>query len=422
MERPVHRCPCDARRAGTGPAAGHRRRPDRTPSRLGGRRRRAAAAGRCPGGPAARVRRARRGGGRHRAAPRDHPPRPGRVGRRPPGPPGRPGPPPRRGRPPGHKKDPAPAAGRIGPGEPEAAGGPATGERRVRAGPRGLAAAPGRRAGPTTTGRPPRAAGCGWRGHRERPAGTPGPGTPGPGGGRPSGPATRGSAPTPGGGSWSGGSRARAAGGAGRRPTWTPTTPRPAPPPGPPRTGCSARDSAAGARAPARRGTPPRRRPTPSGPAAGAARGRWRREGERPHPGATAPLIGAGGGGSSGSKSRAPGPRSRGFAGGAGPAAAVRHCPPGAPEWNPAGHRPSGRIAAAWAGAAPATAAVPVGPIRRATTATGLRATARVTPGAYPAGREVPAAESEAVRPTRPGTCPRWNCTTHPGTGGKNTE
>ena len=69
-----------------------------------------------------------------------------------------------------------------------------------------------------------------------------------------------------------------------------------------------------------------------------------------------------------------------------------------------------------------ATVAVLVGLIRRTTTSTGLKVTAREMPGAYPTGRKVTAAEFRAIRLTRHETCPQWNYTIHPRTGGKNTE
>lgn len=66
--------------------------------------------------------------------------------------------------------------------------------------------------------------------------------------------------------------------------------------------------------------------------------------------------------------------------------------------------------------------AILVGPIRRTTTTTGLKVTAREMPGAYPTGRKVTSAEYDAIRLTRHETCPQWNYTIHPRTGGKNTK
>lgn len=43
-------------------------------------------------------------------------------------------------------------------------------------------------------------------------------------------------------------------------------------------------------------------------------------------------------------------------------------------------------------------------------------------PGAYPTGQKVTAAAFRAIRLTRHETCPQWNYTIHPRTGGKNTE
>ena len=42
--------------------------------------------------------------------------------------------------------------------------------------------------------------------------------------------------------------------------------------------------------------------------------------------------------------------------------------------------------------------------------------------GEYPTGQKVTAAEFQAIQLTRPETCPQWNYTIHPRTGGKNTE
>ncbi len=98
------------------------------------------------------------------------------------------------------------------------------------------------------------------------------------------------------------------------------------------------------------------------------------------------------------------------------------HDPPGASQWNPIEHRRFSRIRATWAGVVLATPAVLAGLLWRTTTATGLRVTARVMPKAYPTGRKVTAAEFKAIQLTRHETCPQWNYTIHPRTGGKNTE
>ena len=153
-----------------------------------------------------------------------------------------------------------------------------------------------------------------------------------------------------------------------------------------------------------------------------AVRDWWRQKGRRPYRGATAPLIEADGGGSNGSRSRRFKLRLQEFADETGPGVTVCHDPPGASKWNPVEHRLFSRISATWAGIVLAAVAVLVGRIRRTTTATGLTVTARVMPGVYPTGRTVTAAEFKAIKLTRPETCPQWNYTIHPRTGGKNTE
>jgi hypothetical protein len=153
-----------------------------------------------------------------------------------------------------------------------------------------------------------------------------------------------------------------------------------------------------------------------------AVRDWWRQKGTRQYRGATALLIEADGGGSNGSRSRRFKFRLQQFADETGLAVTVCHYPPGASKWNPVEHKLFSQITATWAGVVLATVAVLVGLIRRTTTATGLRVTARVMPGAYPTGRKVTAAEFRVIRLTRPETCPQWNYTIHPRTGGKNTE
>lgn len=156
--------------------------------------------------------------------------------------------------------------------------------------------------------------------------------------------------------------------------------------------------------------------------AADAVRDWWRRQGRQRYPGATALMIEADGGGSNGHRSRVFKLRLQEFADETGLAVTVCHYPPGASKWNPVEHRLFSQITATWAGVVLATVAILVGLIRRTTTATGLKVTARLMPGAYPTGRKVTAAEFKAIRLTRPRTCPQWNYTIHPRTGGKNTE
>jgi hypothetical protein len=153
-----------------------------------------------------------------------------------------------------------------------------------------------------------------------------------------------------------------------------------------------------------------------------AVRDWWRQKGQRQYRGATALLIEADGGGSNGSTSRRFKFRLQEFADETGLAVTVCHYPPGASKWNPIEHRLFSQISATWAGIVLSTLAVLIGLIRRTTTATGLRVTARLMPKAYPTGQKVTAAEFRAIKLTRPETCPQWNYTIHPRTGGKNTE
>jgi hypothetical protein len=156
--------------------------------------------------------------------------------------------------------------------------------------------------------------------------------------------------------------------------------------------------------------------------AADAVRDWWRPFGKRRYRDATAMMIEADGGGSNGSRSRVFKKRLQELADETGLAVSVCHSPPGASKWNPIEHRLFSQITATWAGTVLATLAVLVGLIRRTTTATGLKVTARVMPKAYPTGRKVSAKEFRAINLTRPETCPQWNYTIHPRTAGKNTE
>jgi hypothetical protein len=153
-----------------------------------------------------------------------------------------------------------------------------------------------------------------------------------------------------------------------------------------------------------------------------AVRDWWRQKGKRLYRGATALLIEADGGGSNGSTSRRFKFRLQELADETGLAVTVCHYPPGASKWNPIEHRLFSQISATWAGIVLATVAVLIGLIRRTTTATGLKVTARLMPGTYPTGRKVTAAEFKAINLTRHETCPKWNYTIHPRTAGKNTE
>jgi hypothetical protein len=153
-----------------------------------------------------------------------------------------------------------------------------------------------------------------------------------------------------------------------------------------------------------------------------AVRDWWRRKGRRQYPDATALLIEADGGGSNGATSRRFQFRLQQWADETGLAVTVCHYPPGASKWNPVEHKLFSQITATWAGIVLATVAILGGWIRRTTTSTGLKVTARERPGESPTGRKVTAAEFNAIRLTRHETCPQWSYTIHPRTGGKNTE
>ena len=101
------------------------------------------------------------------------------------------------------------------------------------------------------------------------------------------------------------------------------------------------------------------------------------------------------------------------FADETGLAVTVCHYPPGASKWNPIEHRLS-QVRATWAGIVLATVAVLVGLIRRTTTATGLKVTARAMTKDYPTGRKVTAKDFKTINLTRPETCPQWNYTINP--------
>jgi hypothetical protein len=153
-----------------------------------------------------------------------------------------------------------------------------------------------------------------------------------------------------------------------------------------------------------------------------AVRDWWRQKGKRPYRDASALLIEADGGGSNGATSRRFQFRLQQFADETGLAVTVCHDPPGTSKWNPVEHKLFRQVTATWAGIVLATVAILVGLIRRTTTATGLKVTARVMPGEYPTGRTVTTAEFNTIRLARHETCPQWNYTIHPRTGGKNTE
>jgi hypothetical protein len=148
----------------------------------------------------------------------------------------------------------------------------------------------------------------------------------------------------------------------------------------------------------------------------------WRQQGCHQSPDATALLIEADRGGSNGSRSRRFKLRLQEFADETGLAVTVCHYPPGTSKWNPIEHRLFSQMSATWAGIVLSTLAILIGLIRRTTTETGLRVTARGMSRDDPTGRKVSATEFRAIRLTRPETCPQWNYTIQPRTGGKNTE
>jgi hypothetical protein len=149
----------------------------------------------------------------------------------------------------------------------------------------------------------------------------------------------------------------------------------------------------------------------------------WHRlHGQKHYPHAKRLLIEADSGGSNASRSRRFKKRLQDFADASGLEISVCHYPPGASKWNPIEHRLFSQISATWAGYVLATLAVLLGLIRRTTTRTGLKVTATHFTQPYPTGQRVSRAEFQAIQLTRPATCPQWNYTIRPRTGGKNTE
>ncbi|MCZ2343510.1 MAG: ISAzo13 family transposase, partial [Bacteroidales bacterium] len=148
----------------------------------------------------------------------------------------------------------------------------------------------------------------------------------------------------------------------------------------------------------------------------------WRQHGQHQYPQATALMIEADGGGSNGSRSRVFTHRLQQFADRTGLAVTVCHYPPGTSKWNPIEHKLFSQITATWSGTVLATLAVLLLLIRRTTTRTGLRVTARLMPKTYRTGVRVSAAEYRSICRIRHETCPQWNYTIHPRTGGMNTE
>ena len=100
-------------------------------------------------------------------------------------------------------------------------------------------------------------------------------------------------------------------------------------------------------------------------------------------------MIEADRGGSKGPRSRRFKYRLQEFADETGLAVTVCHYPTGASKWNPIEHRLFSQISATWSGRVRSTAAIVVGRIRRTTTATGLRVTARVMKRVYRTGVRV---------------------------------
>lgn len=148
----------------------------------------------------------------------------------------------------------------------------------------------------------------------------------------------------------------------------------------------------------------------------------WRQHGCRQYPGATALMIEADGGGSNGSRSRVFKARLQAFADTTGLEVTVCHYPPGTSKWNPIEHRLFSQITATWSGVVLSTIAMVMGLIRATTTETGLRVTGRVMKRMYRTGVRVSASEYRKLRMVRHKTCPQWNYTIRPRSGGTNTE
>lgn len=140
----------------------------------------------------------------------------------------------------------------------------------------------------------------------------------------------------------------------------------------------------------------------------------WWLENQTHYPTSKRLMIEADCGGSNGPRSRRYKKRLQDFADRTGLEVTVCHYPPGASKWNPIEHRLFSQITATWAGYVLNSLLVLLGFLRRTTTATGLRVTAKHFDRTYPKGMKVTKAEFATINQTCHEVCPQWNYTIRP--------
>lgn len=140
----------------------------------------------------------------------------------------------------------------------------------------------------------------------------------------------------------------------------------------------------------------------------------WWAANQQQYPHAKRLMIEADSGGSNGARSRRYKKRLQDFADTSGLEIRVCHYPPGCSKWNPIEHRLFSQISATWSGWVLSSLLILLGFIRRTTTSTGLKVTARHFDKTYATGLKVSQAEFRAIQLTRAETCPQWNYTIRP--------
>jgi hypothetical protein len=133
-------------------------------------------------------------------------------------------------------------------------------------------------------------------------------------------------------------------------------------------------------------------------------------------------MIEADSGGSNAARSRRYKKRLQDFADQNGLEITVSHYPPGTSKWNPIEHRLFSQMTMTWTGFVLSTLAVLMGFIRRTTTQTGLKVTAKQLENTYETGQRVSNAEFKAIRLVRHTICPQWNYTIYPRNSAETTE
>ena len=148
----------------------------------------------------------------------------------------------------------------------------------------------------------------------------------------------------------------------------------------------------------------------------------WVRCGCKRYRRAGALLILADSGGSNGCRPRRWKQRLQGLADWYGLEVTVCHYPRGASKWNPVEHRLFSHISRNWAGVPLRTPELLLGLIRGTATAAGLTVTAEWVERTYRRGIAVKDVAMATLNIEHHGTCPQWNYTIHPRTGGVDTE